>query len=84
MDTGRKLGTVSFLGEAAPHPTQCGLGRGLPAYQVALSSIQLFGHMVTTDMDQKLRVVPFLEGELGPHLTLCGLGRGLPTCQVSC
>ena len=30
--------------ELGPHLTQCGLGRGLPMYQVASWFIQLFGH----------------------------------------
>ena len=33
-----------FVGELGPHLTQCGLGQGLLPYQVASSSIQLFGH----------------------------------------
>jgi len=41
---GRKLGAVPLLGELDPHITQCGLGRGLPPYQVASWSIQRFGH----------------------------------------
>jgi len=32
------------VGELGPHLTQCSLGRGLPPYQVAPWSIQLFGH----------------------------------------
>jgi len=43
VDMGRKLGAVPF-GELGPHVTQCGLGRGLPSYQVASWSIQPFGH----------------------------------------
>jgi len=37
IDTGRKLGAgvVPLLGELGPHLIQCGLGRGLPSYQVA-------------------------------------------------
>jgi len=38
----RKLGAVPILGRA--HLTQCGLGQGLPRYQVVSSSIQPFGH----------------------------------------
>ena len=39
------VGCASFLGgELGPHLTQCGLGRGLPPYQVASWSIQPFGH----------------------------------------
>jgi len=33
-----------FRGELGPHLIQYGLGRGLPPYQVASSSIQPFGH----------------------------------------
>jgi len=36
IDMGRELGAVPLLGgELGPHVTQCGLGRGLPSYQVA-------------------------------------------------
>jgi len=38
---GATVGAGSPLG---PHLTQCGLGRGLPLYQVASASIQPFGH----------------------------------------
>jgi len=38
---GAAVGAGSPLG---PHLTQCGLGRGIPLYQVASSSIQPFGH----------------------------------------
>jgi len=42
---GRKLRACPFRGVGVgPHLTQCCLGRGLPPYQVASSSIQLFGH----------------------------------------
>jgi len=36
-DMRQKLGDccAPFLGEVGPHLTQCGLGRGLPLYQVA-------------------------------------------------
>ena len=51
IDMGRKLGGVPFEvgagcvpfwdgAELGPHLTQCGLGRGLPSYQVASWSIQ--------------------------------------------
>ena len=40
----RKLGAVPLWGELGPHLTQCGLGRGLPLYQVTSWSIQPFGH----------------------------------------
>jgi len=70
---GRKLGAVPafvFLpGELGPHLTQSRLGRGLPPYQVASLSIQMFGY--TIDMGRKLGAVPpfWGVGELGPHLT---------------
>jgi len=35
---------VPLSGGAGPHITQCGLGRGLPPYQLASWSIQPFGH----------------------------------------
>ena len=45
INMGRKLGAVPFLGGGAgPHQAQCGLGRGLPQYQVAPWSRQPFGH----------------------------------------
>ena len=39
-----KLEAVPHLGELSPRRTQYGLGRGLPAYQVASWSIQPSGH----------------------------------------
>jgi len=36
IDIGQNLGAVPLLErELGPHVTQCGLGRGLPSYQVA-------------------------------------------------
>ena len=35
-------------GQLGPHLTQCGQGRGLPAYQVSSWSIQPFGHNIPT------------------------------------
>ena len=61
-------------------------------YQVASSSIQLFGH--NRHGPKMGSAVPPFWGELGPHLTQCrlgeldtnliqcGLGRGLPPYQV--
>jgi len=46
-DIGRKLGAVPPFwrkGELGPHLAQCGMGQGLPPYQVAFWSIQPFGH----------------------------------------
>ena len=46
---GPKIGGLCpFWGELSPHLTQCGLGRGLPPYQVASWSIQPFGHNTPT------------------------------------
>jgi len=47
VDMRRKVGRGWCGGAGSPlahHPTQCGLGRGLPLYQVASWSIQPFGH----------------------------------------
>jgi len=33
-DMDRKLGACAVLRELGPHLTQCGLGRGLPPYQM--------------------------------------------------
>ena len=35
IDMGQKLGGSPFWGELCPYLTQCGLGQGLPSYQVA-------------------------------------------------
>jgi len=43
-DMDRKLGACAVLRELGPHLTQCGLGRGLPPYQMLSWSIQPFGH----------------------------------------
>jgi len=71
-----------FTGELGPHLTQCGLGRGLPPYQMASWSSS---RLATTDMGRKLGgCAPFFGGEgAGSHLAQCGLGRGLPPCQVA-
>jgi len=82
VDMGRKLGCVLLWRELGPHLTQCGVGRGLPSYQVASWSNQPFGHN---------RHGPKIGGcaplgrvrELGPHLTQSGLGRGLPSYQMA-
>ena len=47
IDTGRKLGGCAPFfggGEDMYDVTQCGLGRGLPSYQVTSWSIEPFGH----------------------------------------
>jgi len=46
IDMGLKLGALPpfWRGELSPHLAQCGLGWGLPPYQVSSWSIQLFGH----------------------------------------
>ena len=60
-----------FWGELGPHLIQCGLGRGLPPYQVASWSIQPFGH---NRHGPKIGgYAPW--GELGLHLTQCGWGQ---------
>jgi len=38
-DMDQKVGAVSLLGELSPHLTQCGLGWGLPPYQLLPSGI---------------------------------------------
>jgi len=46
------------VGELGLHLTQCRLGRGLPPYQMASWSIQLFGHntpMLQTDRQDRRR-----------------------------
>jgi len=67
-------------GEMGPHLTQCHLGRGLPPYQVASSSIQPLGH---NRHRPKIgaRVVLFFSGELDRHRTQSRPGRGLPPYQ---
>jgi len=46
IDMSRKVGAAVPLSveELGSYPTQCGLGRGLPPYQVAPWSIPSFGH----------------------------------------
>jgi len=59
---------VQFLwGELGPHLTQCRLGRGLPQYQAASSSIQPFGH--NRHRPKIGGSTGFLGRGLGPHLT---------------
>ena len=55
--------------EFGPYLTQCHRGQGLPQYQVAPWSIQLFGH---SRRGPKIGgcCAPFLEGELGPSNTV--------------
>jgi len=81
-DMGRKLGAppTFLLGELGPHLTQCGLGRGLPPYQVASLSIQPFSH---NRHGPKIGGYALFWGELGPHVTQCSQGRGLPPYQVT-
>ena len=62
------------------HLTQCRLCWGLPLYQVAFWSIQLFGH---NRHRPKVGASVPLMGELGSHLTQCGLGRNLPAYQMA-
>jgi len=45
IDMAQNRGCAPFwAGELGPHVTQCGLGRGLPSYQVPSWSIQPFDH----------------------------------------
>jgi len=60
-------------GELGPHVTQCGLGQGLPSYQLAPWSIQPFGHSthgqkLTGDVEGRGELCPF-GMELGLHLS---------------
>ena len=60
----------TFFGELDPHLTQCRLDRGLPPYQVASWSIQLFGH---NRHGPKLGVLvwpPFVGGSGVPSSTM--------------
>jgi len=41
---GLKIGAMPLWGDLGPHLAQCGLGRGLPLYQVASWSSQTLGH----------------------------------------
>ena len=52
IDVGQKSG-VPLWKEMDPHITQCGLGRGLPAWQVSSWSIQLFGHNTPTSQTDR-------------------------------
>ena len=68
IDMGRKLGTcVPFgKGELGLHVTQCGLGRGLPTYQVHWH-LDSCSRLATIDMSRKLGALPpFGKRELGP------------------
>jgi len=93
-DIGQKMGggcCAPFQGKLGPNLTQCHLRRGLPLYQVASWSIQLFGHnrhgpqFIWMQTSGSKTAVPLSvqQGELAPHLTQCGLGRGLPPHQVA-
>ena len=55
IDTGLKLGAVPFFGggELGLHLTQCGLGRGLPSYQVAWH-LNPSSRLATIDMGRKV------------------------------
>jgi len=86
MDMGQKeggRGAVVLLsrGELGPCLTQCGLGRGLPLYQVASSCIQPFSHNRHGPKTGELCLF-YGGGELGPHLTQRRHGQGLPPYQV--
>ena len=65
IDTGRKVGAAvsPFWGRGAgSHLTQCGLGRGLPSFQVASGSIEVFGHKTRAEYWE---VVPLWEKGAG-------------------
>jgi len=81
IDMGRKLGAVPLFGELGPHVTQCGVGRGLPPYQVVSWSIQPFGH---NRHGPKIGggLCPFFRGAGSPSSTMWP-GRGLPPYQVA-
>jgi len=82
-DMGRKLGGCAPFGgrKLRPHLTQRALGRGVPPYQVASSSIQPFGH---NRHGPKNGAVLLFRGA-GPLLIQCHiqcrLDRGLPLYQ---
>jgi len=67
-----------FRWELAPHLT-CGLGRGLPLYQVASWSIQPSGH-IRHGLKIGRGALSIFMG-LGLHQ--CGLGRDIPPYQVA-
>jgi len=71
IDMGRKEGRgccAPFGGrELCPDLTQCGLGRGLPSCQVALWSIQPFGH---NRFGPKMGAVPLLREAAYPSNTM--------------
>ena len=69
LKCGELLCPFPWRWELGPRLTQCRLGRGLPPYQVASWSIQLFNH---NRHGPKIwgGCTPF--GELGPCLTQCG------------
>jgi len=70
--------------ELGPHLTQCGLGRDLPAYQVASWSIHPFGHNRHGPKIGGCTCFFFGGGRVAesPSNTMC-LGRGLPPYQVA-
>ena len=80
---GRKIGggAVPVWGEIGPHPTQCGLGWGLPPYQVESWCMQPFDH--NRHGPKSGGAVPIFffffwgGGWLVRHWTQCLLGRGL-------
>jgi len=77
IDMGRKVGAAMPLsgreGELCPHLTQCHLGWGLPPYQMAYSSIPVFGD--NRHGPKSGAAVPLLGRELGYHLTQCACAK---------
>ena len=73
-------GVVSFLGELGSHLTQCGLGRGLPPYQVASSTIQPFGHNTLAEKCWDC-CVPLWGGEVRSRSNTMWPGPR-PTCNL--
>ena len=65
-------------GELGPHLTQCGLGRGLPPYQVASWSIEPFGHNRHGSKSGGCCAYFRGGGAVSPSITQCCLGGGLP------
>jgi len=65
---GRKLGVCPLLGggEVDAYLAQCGLGRGLPSYQVDLIHAAIWQQQIWAE---NWGLCPFRGGELGPRLT---------------
>jgi len=83
IDMGRKLGAAVLCAlfegggrQLSPRLTQCGLGRGVPPYQVTSWSIQSFGNnrhgLNTGGVGQNMRLLTNkslqLESQIGSHM----------------